>query len=190
MKFSNENKQVKEFTNNFFPYGVHKVQIGDIENGGTGDGEKEYIEITVVDPSDGEITDTARVWFTTDKAANYSFNTLRAIYVHNAPEDKKEQAGKDFDELVDTTEMVALMADKLVGGECWFAKYQSPDRTYVASDGTTKKSIDKNIYGYAPKERPELMPKDTEKDQLNQTLPGSTPVQPDADIAAGIPKGW
>lgn len=189
MKFTDEQKQVKEFSQNWFGFGVHKVQIGLVENGGTEEGEKEYIEVTVMDPNDGEITDTARVWFTTDNAANYSFNTLRQIYVHNAPEDKKDEARDTFDKVADTDEITALMNEKLIGKECWFSKYPSPDRTYQAQDGSVKKSIDKNIYGYEPKEKPELLPKDGQKEELNKTFPGAEDAA-GTDGAAGIPKGW
>lgn len=187
-KLSDDDKTVNEFKNDYFDYGVHKVLLGEFENGGTGDGEKEYIEITVMDPEDGEITDTARVWFTTDKAANYSFNVLRQIYVHNTPEAKKDQARDEFDKLLNTDEIVALMNEKLIGKEAWFSKYPSPTRTYVDKDGNTRKSIDKNVAGYPLKEKPELLP---------QSLRGDDTVVDDlggeeatGDAAANVPKGW
>src|SRR5579872_1659397 len=158
MKFSEENKQVSDFSNsNWLPFGVSKVKIGMIDLGGTREGEKEYIEVTLLGENDEE--ETARVWFTTDNAANYSFNTLRQIYVHNAPEDKKDVARDTFDKVKDTEDVVKLFNEKLIGGECWFSKYYDPTRTYENQAGETKKSVNKNIYGYEPKLKPELMPK-------------------------------
>lgn len=159
MKFTDENKAVKDFgDSNYFGFGVHKVQIMQFENGGTEEGEKEYIEVTVCDPTDGEKVDTARVWFTTDKAANYSFNTLRQIAVHNALEASKDLARDAVDAVASTDELVALLNDKLIGKECWFTKYYDPSRSYINAQGDTKKSVNKNIYGYEPKLREDLMP--------------------------------
>jgi hypothetical protein len=188
VKFTDDNKQVKEFENNWLDFGVHEVIIGLVELGQT-DAGQEYLEITVIGPNDEE--DTARVWFTTDKAANYSFNVMRQIYVHNAPEAKKDQARQTFDKVADTQQLEELM-QKLVGkGKCWFSKYPSPTRTYTAQDGTVKKSIDKNVYGYKPKEHPELLPKDSEaakKDGVTIEDLGGEPATGDA--AANIPEEW
>lgn len=156
MKFSDDNKEVREFDSNYFTFGVHKVQIAGVELAETDDG-KEYVEITVVDPADGEKTDTARVWFTTDQAANFSFNTLRQIFVHNTPEDRKDAGRQLFDKVADTTELVGVLG-ALVGKDCWFTKYHDATRTYVGKDGVNRKSVNKNIYGYEPKLKPELMP--------------------------------
>lgn len=187
-KFDDEVKEVKEFSdNNWFGFGVHKVKIGLIEHGETESG-KEFVEFTVLGENEEE--DTARVWFTTQKAANYSFNICRAIYVHNAPEKHKDAARDQFDALEDAEAMVRLMNEKLIGGECWFTKYPSPDRTYQAQDGTTKRSIDKNVYGYEPRLREDLMPKDEEKDALNKTFPGNEKVDLNSDAGAAIPDDW
>jgi hypothetical protein len=196
MKLSDENKKVSEFNDSqWFGYGVHKVQLGLFELGGTEEGEKEYIEITVMDPEDGEITDTARVWFTTEAAANYSFNALRQIYVHNAPEKAKDAARDTFDAIPDTEKLVELLNEKLIGKEAWFTKYPSPTRTYVNQTGETKKSIDKNVLGYEPKLKPELLPK---TDEVIDDIDIDKPItaadlggeEAKGDAAAGIPKGW
>lgn len=185
MKFNEDNKQVKEFSGgNWFGYGVHKVHIGLVELGETDKG-LEYVEVTVL--GDSEEEDTARVWFTTDKAANYSFNVLRQIYVHNAPEAKKDQARDDIDATADTKELVDLL-QKCVGGECWFTKYPSTDRTYKAPDGSIKKSIDKNIMGYEPKLQADRIPRESDKDAISETFDGAQPATGDA--ASNVPKSW
>lgn len=191
MKFNDETKAVKEFSEkNWLGFGVHKVHIGMIEL--TEKNGKECVEITVLGPNDEE--DTAVVWFSTDKAANYSFNVLRQIYVHNAPEARKDAARDTMDSVKDTTELVEKLNEKLVGGECWFTKYLDPSRTYTAQDGTVRQSVNKNIYGYEPKPRPELMPAggDTSdqitKDNVAQIFPGADTAP--ADAAGGIPKEW
>lgn len=187
MKFNEDNKTVKEFSSgNWFAYGVHKVHIVLVELGET-DASKEYVEVTIL--GDNEEEDTARVWFTTDKAANYSFNVLRQIYVHNAPEDKKDTARDEMDGVADTKELVDLL-QKTVGGNCWFTKYPSADRTYQAQDGTTKRSIDKNIMGYEPQLQADRIPKETE--QFN---PGTGAANELIDLnknttAINVPKAW
>jgi hypothetical protein len=187
MKLNDENKTVKEFTGgNWLGFGVHKVQIGMIELGET-DAGKEYVEITVLGPNEEE--DTARVWFTSDKAANYSFNVLRQIYVHNAPEEAKDKARDTMDAVASTEELVKVLNEKLIGAECWFTKYPDPTRTYQAADGSVKHSINKNVYGYEPKPHPELLSDDTQeitKDNIDQVFPGNKRE----DAAGGIPKAW
>lgn len=189
MKFNEDVKSVKEFSDsNWFGFGVHKVHIGAIELSETESG-KEYVEVTVL--GDNEEEDSARVWFTSEKAANYSFNVLRQIYVHNAPEEKKDAARDTMDAVKDTEELVAKLNDRLIGGECWFTKYPDPERTYLDASGNIKQSINKNIYGYEPKPRPDLLPADSErltKDNLDKHFPGAEEVKGDA--ANGIPSNW
>jgi hypothetical protein len=79
-----------------------------------------------------------------------------------------------------------------IGKKCWFTKYPDPKRTYEAADGSIKKSINKNIYGYAPKLREDLMPKqdtvadvDTDKPITAADLGGE-----DVSGDANIPDKW
>lgn len=185
MKFTDEIKQAKEFNDSpYFGYGVHKVQIDLVEFGSTDNG-KEYIEVSIVGENGEE--DKVRVWFTSVKAATYSWNVLRLIAVHNTPEDKRDEMKAKFDALEDPVQMADLMTE-FYGKECWFTKYPSKDRTYLASDGSTKKSIDKNIMGYEPKPQPDRIPQ-SDKDMLNQTFPeGDGPV--DLNANAKIPNEW
>lgn len=156
MKFTDEDKSVREFSDgNYFDFGVHKVTMGAFTLDTTTSG-KEFIEVTVLGENGEE--DTARVWFTTPKAANYSFNTFLSICVHNTPEDKREAVRATFDALAGTEELLALLNDKMVGKQCWFTKYYDAERTYTNQNGDIKRSVNKNITGYEPKLKPELMP--------------------------------
>lgn len=184
-KFTKVDKEVKEFSSNRFDFGVHKVHIGAIELGETDSG-KEYIEVTVLGDADEE--DTARVWFTSEKAVNFSFNVLRNIYVHNAPEDKKDAARDIFDKVETNEDVIKLFNERIIGGECWFSKYLDATRNYVDQGGVTRQSVNKNIYGYEPKLRPELLP----QDQREITKDNVAQVFPDAKkgTAADIPASW
>lgn len=150
--FTDEVKEEKSF--NYFEQGVHKVQISGVEFGFTEDAdEKEFCEITVVDPDNGEKTDKVRLWFHTPGAQGYSFGILRTIFVHNADEDKKDGIREKFNAIKGTEELEKACKKMLPGKECWFSIYESDTRTYTDESGKTRKSFDKNIAGY------ELKPK-------------------------------
>lgn len=146
-KITDEHKQ--EFSDNYFKVGVHKVTIQKVEFGKTQD-DKEFAEFTVLGENGEE--GTARIWFTTDAAIRYSFNTLRAIFVHNAPKNKKDEMRDRIDSLKDTKDL-AVVATGLSGKECWYSVYENPERTYVGNDGKERHSFDRNVYGYEPKPR-------------------------------------
>jgi hypothetical protein len=196
VQFTDEDKEVKEFNNNYFEFGVHKVQIDGVF-GDTTEAGKEFIEVGVIDPQNQEKSDKVRLWFTTPQGNNISFNTLRTIYVHNAPESAKDDARKSFDELKDTTEM-AMLLNKVIGGEAWITVYPDPTRTYTGKDGQIRKSINKNIFGFQPKERPELLPQHSDSEPVNAAdYPdepfGSTAEEKakrDAAAKNTVPKKW
>lgn len=184
-EFDDEVKTVSDYNGNYFGYGVHKVHIGQVTNDETESGS-EFIEFTLLGDNDEE--DTARVWFTSPKSANYSFNVLRSIFVHNQSDDKKEKARDAVDAVTNAKELCDLLQN-VVGGECWFTKYESPDRTYVNKDGITKRSIDKNIMGYEPQPKPELIRQDSQKAELN-ALEGATDITGDKDVKIPGDKDW
>jgi len=151
--FSDTEKEEKSF--NYFEQGVHKVQISSIEFGFTEDKEeKEYCEITVVDPENGEKTDKVRLWFHSEGARGFSFSTLRAIFVHNAPEELKDSVRDRFNAINDTEELEKACQKMLPGKEAWFSIYESDTRTYTDDNGNVRKSFDKNLTGYEPKAKP------------------------------------
>lgn len=186
MKFNDETKAVKEFSDsNRLPFGVSKVQISAIGLDHTDD-NKEFVEVEVVGANGEE--DSSRLWFTSDKAANFSFNVLRQIYVHNAPEEVKEAARETMDAVKTTEELVEKLQEKLLGGECWFTKYYDPSRTYTTDSGTFR-SVNRNVFGYEPKLRTDLMPQEAAGGTaVDKTFPGATPA--DSDTTGGIPKQW
>lgn len=186
-KFNDEDKVDSGFSNDYMPFGVSSVSLMLFEHGGTGDGESEYIEATVCDPNDDEKTETARFWFSTDKSANISFNAIRQIVVHNAKEADKAKAREAVDACADGDELTALLNEKLIGGQCWFTKYYDQTRTYQNKSGVTKKSVNKNLYGYEPKLKPELMPQDESKTTVAEQV-GGEGVTNDASVK--IPSKW
>lgn len=188
MKFNDENKAVKEFNNDYFSFGIHEVQM-QLFTVETNDNGNEYLEVGVVGKDSEE--DSVRLYLT-EKAANYTFNTMRQIFVHIAPEDKREEAGKLIDAVKDSDELIKLLNDKALGGKCWYTKYYDPKTTYVNKAGETKRSVNTNIYGYEPKPRPELMP-DTGAPSvggtpLDEPFPSGTPLT-DSEKAE-IPDNW
>lgn len=183
--FSAEDKEVQEYSDRI-EFGVHTVQALGFGAGATEDG-KEYIEVGVV-TKDG-VEDKARVWFT-GGAAKISFNVLRQIAVHNAKdEDQKAKARDAVDGVKNTDELADLMNKNVMGGELWLTKYYDATRTYENAQGQKRRSINTNIYGYQPKLKPELMPKDadgiTNLDRVKDAMPGATEVDNDEPFPSG-----
>lgn len=144
--FSDEDK--KERSNNYFEEGVHEVKIAVVAFDKTADG-KEFAEFTVMGKdADDSRSGTARVWFTTPEAKNYAFNIIRGIFVHNAPDDKKD-AVRDSINKIKNTEELEKACEKLIEKEAWYL-VQKSDRTYTNSNGETKNSYNRDIYGYKP----------------------------------------
>lgn len=143
-EFSEETKAEDKY----FSEGIHKVTIESIDHDETDQG-KEFFEFTVKGEN-GEKA-SARIWFTTDKAAKYSFDIVRTLLVHNAKSDVlKEKVRNNVNSCKNTNELAEL-ALSLEGGEAWYTLYKS-DRTYEYN-GEIKHSYDKNIYGYEPNPR-------------------------------------
>lgn len=180
--FNDEDKTVNEFKENI-PFGKHEVQITGAMAEVTEAG-KDYIAVGVVDV-DG-VEDEVRLWFT-GGASNISFNTLRQVAVHCADdEEAKEAARNKVDACKDNDELAAVISELCSGKKVWYTKYYDATRTYQTENGTFR-SINKNIYGYEPKLKPELMPKDTAPAKTAADLVGGEDVT-GTDAAAGIPK--
>lgn len=152
-KFSDEDKEVKDFTETI-PFGVHEVQFTGAIAGET-DAGKDFIEIGVV-AKDG-LEDSARLWFV-GGASNISFNTANQVAVHQGKDEEEKVTIRERVEAVnDSQELVDILNDVCASGKLWFSKYYDPKRTYQNQKGETRQSINKNIYGYEPKAKPELM---------------------------------
>lgn len=176
-EFNDEDKAATDDFQERIAFGVSEVTLVGAVSGQTEAG-KDYLELTVADKSGTE--DSARVWFT-GGASPYSFQTIRQIVVHTAKSDEdKEKARMAVENTKDTDELADLLNSKCEGKQLWFTKFYSPDRTYQNNNGETKRSIDNRVYGYLPKDRPELMPSDT--DAVQSTFPGAT-----AEAADSIP---
>lgn len=184
---SKEDKEIKEFSESL-PFGVTKVQftgaIADETEAG-----KDFIEVGVVNKEGVE--DSARCWFV-GGAANISFNTLHAIAVHQGKDEKAKQEIRDRMDNCETTDDIVEVLNDVCGngGELWFTKYYDPKRTYER-EGRTYKSVNKNVLGYEPKEKPELMPNKESADDRDErtaaekTFPGATKAD-----GADIPDNW
>lgn len=144
VKFNEDHK--KEMSGgDFIPEGTHEVKIAAITFD-TDNQDREYVEF-IVEDNEGR-NGTARMWFTTDAAINYTFNIIRSIFVHNAPEGKKDELRAKIDAL-DNTDELEKACKNLIGKKCWYQVVKT-DRTYQDSEGNTKNSYNRNIYGYEP----------------------------------------
>ena len=137
----------KEMSNDYFDEGEHTVKIMMVEGGQTDD-EREFVDFTVTDTETETKEGSARFWFHTDGAINFSFNRIREIFVHNAPDDKKDDIKKKFDALPNTQKLVEACNKMLIGKEAFYQVSKS-DRTYE-SNGKIKHSYDRNLTGYMP----------------------------------------
>ena len=139
---ANFNDDTKKELNQYFGEGVHKVKILAVDQGKTDDG-KEYFEFKL-EGENGE-DGNARIYWT-EKAQQFSFNTVRGIFVHNTIEKNKDAIRKEVDATTNTDELFKL-CQALKGKEAWYV-VQKTDRTYTNSDGETKFSYNRNLYGY------------------------------------------
>lgn len=187
--FNDEDKVEAEFTERM-PFGVTEVQFVGAAAGET-DAGKDFIEIIVAN-KDG-IEDSARVWFV-GGAAKFSFDTLRQIAVHIAKDDKaKEKARMAVESVKDNEELAELLNKNCIGGHLWFTKYYDPTRTYLGSDGQTRRSVSKSVLGYEPKLKANLMPDampnaDETPSAILDAFPGAEEIK--GDEAAKIPSKW
>jgi hypothetical protein len=187
-QFNDDDKAEREFTEKL-PYGISKVQLVGATDGETDDG-RDWIDLEITN-ADG-IEDTARVWFT-GKAAPYSFNTLRQIAVHNGKDDAaKEEMRQAVEACTDTAALAELLNAKVAGGELWFTKYLDPTRTWVDNDGNERQSVNRNVYGYEPKLKPELMPKqvggeEISRENIDKIFPGGDKPADDSKPTNTVP---
>lgn len=139
---------------NYFTEGVHEVLIEKAERG-VHDG-KEYVEFTVKGEN-GE-TDTTRLWFTTEKSCKYALSILAGIATHNKESEADKQKVRDaFKQITDTDQVDDKFLKKFENDHAFFSVYKSDTRTYTNAQGETKPSFDKNLYGYKPNEKKDLV---------------------------------
>lgn len=162
-------KEHKEEQAEYFSEGIHKITILGVE-GGTNDNGKEFIEFIVGGENSEE--GSARMWFTTDKAISYTFNSVRNIFVHNATKGKEEAAKEMVNKTTNSEELVALCVKVLVGKEAWYTVEKS-DYTYTNQAGELKHGYNKNITGYEPK------PKQSGNKAVDSILGGGTVLSGD-----------
>lgn len=140
-------ENAKQELNQFMGEGVHKVTILGVLPGASESTGSEYFEFGI--QSEDGIIGEARVYWT-EKAQQYSFNTIRDIFVHNTKEENKEKVRAMVDAAKDTDELLKLCQEGLEGKEAWY-KVEKSGSTYVNAQGETKDSYNRNLYGYEPK---------------------------------------
>lgn len=156
--FNQETK--KEVSNNqYFGEGVHVVTILGITSDTSTDKEFWKVEL---EGENGEEGDARLYW--TEKAAPYSFNTIRQIFVHNTVDANKDKIRATVDATNNTAELLKL-SQSLIGKKAWY-KVEKSGGQYLGSDGTMKDSYNKNLFGYEPK-----MKKVTADDLISQSTP-------------------
>lgn len=154
VKFSKEDKEEVQYTDRI-PFGVTPVQITLVTEEEPDNGAP-FLEVSVIEPQSGA-EENVRLYMS-DNARKYTFNTIKAIAVHNVPEDKKDAVRSAIDNVEDSEAFVNLINEKMIGNEAWFTKYYDPERTYTGKDGKSYKSVNTNLWGFEPKLKPELMP--------------------------------
>lgn len=159
----------------YFSEGIHKVTILGVE-GGTNANGKEFIKF-IVGGENGEEGE-ASMWFTSDKAIAYTFNSIRNIFVHNALKGKEEAAKEMVNAVKNSEELVALCNKVLIGKEAWYTVEQS-DYTYSNSAGEQKQGYNRNITGYEPK------PKQSGVKAVDDTFGGGT-VLSDEEVPSDL----
>lgn len=165
-------KEHKKEVGQYFGEGVHKVKIDEVVFGMT-DKDKEYAEFKLIGEN-GE-TGSARMWFTTDGAINYSFNAIRNIFIHNTVEKHRDKMREKFDALHNTEEL-AEFCKALRGKECWYSIVKT-DQTYTDNYGNIRHNYDRNVYGYEPK----IAPK-TEAEKVADKVGGEVVDTPDDEF--------
>lgn len=156
----------KKELNQFMGEGVHKVTILGVLPGKSENTGSEYFEFGI--QSEDGIMGEVRVYWT-EKAEQYSFNTIRDIFVHNAKEENKEKVRAMVDAVKDTDELLKLCQDNLEGKEAWY-KVEKSGTQYTNQNGELKDSYNRNLYGYEPKM------KNVSDDQILKDIENGTPV--------------
>lgn len=187
--FTDEDKVEREFKESL-PFGITVVKITGVLSD-TAESGADFIEIGV--QSEDGIEDEARLWFT-GGATPISFNTVRDIAVHNQTDDKTKDAVREaFAKLKSSEELAELIATKMIGQQAWFTKYYDPSRTYSGKDGTQRRSINKNILGYEPRLKENLMPTGQQELKPTDYPDSAVPFESEGDAkssSAEIPKAW
>ena len=132
--------------NTYFEFGTHEVTISKVKIGKHED--KPFADISVENDS---AEDRARLWLHTPDTRRISIDTVRKILIHNqADEDIKQKIREKFQQIKNLADFVALL-EKTVGCAAWFKVSEDETRSYE-KNGEVKKSINRRIYGYQPKD--------------------------------------
>lgn len=160
-------ENAKKALNEFMGEGVHKVTILGVLAGVNENTGSEYFEFGI-QSEDGIIGEVKVYW--TEKAQQYSFNTVRDIFVHNAKEENKAKVREMVDAVADTDSLLKLCQENLEGKEAWYKVEKSGTQYSDPVTGEMKNSYNRNLYGYEPQM------KNKSDEQILDDIKNGTPV--------------
>lgn len=145
-------EEIRETT--YFEFGTHEVTISKVKIGKHED--KPFADISV---ENDVAEDRARLWLHTPDTRRISIDTVRKILIHNQEnEEIKQKIREKFQQIKNLADFAALL-EKIVGCAAWFKVSEDENRSYE-KDGEIKKSINRRIYGYKPKDAQKVEQKD------------------------------
>lgn len=137
-------EEIRETT--YFEFGTHEIVISKVKIDKHED--KPFAEIFVENDS---AEDRARLWLHTPDTRRISIDTVRKILIHNQEnEEIKQKIREKFQQIKNLADFAALL-EKTVGCAAWFKVSEDETRSYE-KNGEVKKSINRRIYGYQPKD--------------------------------------
>lgn len=171
---ADDKKEIAQGGAGFYEEGVYPVQIVDVTAGVTDKGS-EFFEFEVTD--DQEREGKVRTYFT-DAAKQYSFNTIRNIFVHNTVEDNKDKVRAMVDEVEDTEALLKL-CEGLRGKSCWLLVQKTGDTYTNPTSGKTYDNVNRNLYGYEPKFTPSTPSANPQNNTAKQVMGGGEEITKD-----------
>lgn len=140
---------------NWLGLGVHEVSVDKIELTRAKSGTL-GMEFTVSN-ADGKAT--ATMWLS-EAALPYTIENCSRLVVHNAEQDKKDNARNFMSNILSAKElfdtMVKMLEQRKKAGKefaCWLSVKESETRTYTNKNGEEVPSIERSLLSFKPKEK-------------------------------------
>ena len=145
-------EEIRETT--YFKFGTHEIVVSKVKIDKHED--KPFANIFV---ENDVAEDRARLWLHTPDTRRISIDTVRKILIHNQEDEEiKQKIREKFQQIKNLADFAALL-EKIVGCAAWFKISEDENRSYK-KDGEIKKSINRRIYGYKPKDSQKVEQKD------------------------------